>query len=196
MADIKDTRRIIDVNELRVTDVPIVGGKGANLGELTSSGFPVPNAFVLTTVSYDYFIATSGIMEKILALPYPTDGIVVKLADAAFRVSLGATAHHPRGEMAFKFTNRSKQTVLTGVEWSFGKSSLTPVALLEPVEIGGTTIKRASLCNVQNILDLGLGIGDIVTVEYGTMADGKFGVRIVDDEGRVHVTMLMDKRRD
>ena len=68
MADIKDTRRIIDVNELRVTDVPIVGGKGANLGELTSSGFPVPNAFVLTTVSYDYFIATSGIMEKILAL--------------------------------------------------------------------------------------------------------------------------------
>ena len=68
MADIKDTRRIIDVNELRVTDVPIVGGKGANLGELTSSGFPVPNAFVLTTVSYDYFIASSGIMDKILAL--------------------------------------------------------------------------------------------------------------------------------
>ena len=64
MADIKDTRRIIDVNELRVTDVPIVGGKGANLGELTSSGFPVPNAFVLTTVSYDYFIATSGIMRR------------------------------------------------------------------------------------------------------------------------------------
>ncbi|MBR1888723.1 MAG: phosphoenolpyruvate synthase, partial [Candidatus Methanomethylophilus sp.] len=68
MADIKDMRRIIDVNELRVTDVPIVGGKGANLGELTSSGFPVPNAFVLTTVSYDYFIASSGIMDKILAL--------------------------------------------------------------------------------------------------------------------------------
>ncbi len=68
MADVNDTRRIIDVNELRVTDVPIVGGKGANLGELTSSGFPVPNAFVLTTVSYDYFISTSGIMDKILAL--------------------------------------------------------------------------------------------------------------------------------
>ena len=47
-------KRIIDVNELRVDDVPIVGGKGANLGELTSSGFPVPHAFVLTTVSYDY----------------------------------------------------------------------------------------------------------------------------------------------
>ena len=68
MADVNDSRRIIDVNELRVSDVPIVGGKGANLGELTSSGFPVPNAFVLTTVSYDYFIAQSGIMGKILAL--------------------------------------------------------------------------------------------------------------------------------
>ncbi|MCQ2070922.1 MAG: phosphoenolpyruvate synthase, partial [archaeon] len=68
MTDINDTRRIIDVNELRVTDVPIVGGKGANLGELTSSGFPVPNAFVLTTVSYDYFIEKSGIMSKIVDL--------------------------------------------------------------------------------------------------------------------------------
>ncbi|MBQ4107345.1 MAG: hypothetical protein IJC73_07185 [Lentisphaeria bacterium] len=105
------------------------------------------------------------LVEKILALPYPTDGIVIKLADAAFRVSLGSTAHHPRGEMAYKFTNRSKETVLTGVEWSFGKSCLTPVALLEPVEIGGTTIKRASLHNLKNIIDLGLGIGDIVTVE-------------------------------
>lgn len=58
-------RRIIDVNELRVTDVPIVGGKGANLGELTSAAFPVPNAFVLTTVSYDYFLTKSRIMNKI-----------------------------------------------------------------------------------------------------------------------------------
>lgn len=59
-------KRIIDVNELRVDDVPIVGGKGANLGELTSSGFPVPHAFVLTTVSYDYFLGENGLMPKIL----------------------------------------------------------------------------------------------------------------------------------
>jgi len=61
------TKRIIDVNELRVTDVPIVGGKGANLGELTSSGFPVPPAFVLTTVSYDYFMTKSKITPRIKA---------------------------------------------------------------------------------------------------------------------------------
>lgn len=58
-------KRIIDVNELRVTDVPIVGGKGANLGELTSSGFPVPGAFVLTTVSYDEFVKSNKLMDKV-----------------------------------------------------------------------------------------------------------------------------------
>ncbi len=56
---------IIDVQNLRVSDIPAVGGKGANLGELTSAGFPVPHAFVLTTASYDYFIKESKIMEKI-----------------------------------------------------------------------------------------------------------------------------------
>ena len=58
-------KKIVDVNELRVDDVPYVGGKGANLGELTSAGFPVPGAFVLTTVAYDYFLEKSKIMGRI-----------------------------------------------------------------------------------------------------------------------------------
>ena len=58
-------KKIIDVNELRVTDIPMVGGKGANLGELTMAGFPVPHAFVLTTAAYDYFIEKSKIMNII-----------------------------------------------------------------------------------------------------------------------------------
>ena len=58
-------KKIVDVNELRVTDIPIVGGKGANLGELTMAGFPVPNAFVLTTGAYDYFIEKSSVMDLI-----------------------------------------------------------------------------------------------------------------------------------
>lgn len=61
----KMERKIIDVNELSVNDIPIVGGKGANLGELTSAGFPVPHAFVLTTAAYDYFIKKSNIFNKI-----------------------------------------------------------------------------------------------------------------------------------
>ena len=58
-------KKIVDVNELHVEDIPIVGGKGANLGELTNAGFPVPEAFVLTTASYDYFIQSAKLMDKI-----------------------------------------------------------------------------------------------------------------------------------
>lgn len=58
-------RKIVDANELHVDDVPIVGGKGANLGELTNAGFPVPEAFVLTTESYDYFVKSGDLMPKV-----------------------------------------------------------------------------------------------------------------------------------
>ncbi len=106
-----------------------------------------------------------SLLAEMELLPYPQDGVVIKFADEAFARSLGATAHHPRGEIAFKFTNIRRKTKLTGVEWSFGKNCLTPVAQLEPVEISGITIKRATLHNVQNILELGVEIGDTVTVE-------------------------------
>ncbi len=59
-------RKIVDANELHVDDVPIVGGKGANLGELTNAGFPVPEAFVLTTQSYDYFVESGDLMPKVM----------------------------------------------------------------------------------------------------------------------------------
>lgn len=106
-----------------------------------------------------------GLLAELAALPYPQDGVVLKLADTAYEASLGSTAHHPRGQIAYKFTNIRRTTKLLDVEWSFGKNCLTPVAHLEPVEISGTTIKRATLHNVQNILELGIEIGDTVTVE-------------------------------
>ncbi len=105
------------------------------------------------------------ILEKIENLTYPMDGIVVKLADDEYSESLGETAHHPRGQIAFKFTGIRKETKLLDVDWSFGKNCLTPVALLEPVDIGGITIKHATLHNIQNIIDRDIHIGDTVTVE-------------------------------
>lgn len=105
------------------------------------------------------------ILQEIEELPYPMDGIVVKFADEEFAESLGSTAHHPRGQIAFKFTGVRKQTKLLDVDWSFGKNCLTPVALLEPVDIGGITIQHATLHNIQNIIDKDIEIGDTVTVE-------------------------------
>ena len=102
---------------------------------------------------------------ELAGLPYPQDGIVIKLADTEYCRQLGHTAHHPRGEIAYKFTNIRRESTLLDVEWSFGKNCLTPVAILSPVEISGTTIKRATLHNVQNILDMDVQIGDQVVVE-------------------------------
>ncbi len=105
------------------------------------------------------------IVEYIETMPYPMDGIVIKLADTEYGDSLGNTAHHPRSQIAFKFSGVRRTSVLRSVEWSFGKNCLTPVAEIDPVEISGTTIRRASLHNLQNILDKDLHIGDTVTIE-------------------------------
>ncbi len=129
----------------------------------------------LTLVDYDmisYSVKFSelrerwqGLVEEIEALPYPMDGIVVKLADQEYSQSLGNTAHHPRGQIAFKFSGIRKTSKLINVNWSFGKNCLTPVAQIEPVDIGGITIQNASLHNIQNIIDKDIQINDIVTVE-------------------------------
>ncbi|MBO5959501.1 MAG: hypothetical protein J6Q65_05215, partial [Lentisphaeria bacterium] len=105
------------------------------------------------------------ILDQAEALPYPMDGLVIKIADESYSGSLGNTAHHPRGQIAFKFSGVRRESKLIHVEWSFGKNCLTPVAEIEPVEIGGTTIRHASLHNLQNILDKDLCVGDTVVVE-------------------------------
>lgn len=109
--------------------------------------------------------AWSKIVAEIEELPYPMDGIVIKLADEKYSESLGYTAHHPRGQIAFKFSGIRKKSKIIGVEWSFGKNCLTPIAQIEPVEIGGITICHATLHNYKNVVDKDLHIGDIVTVE-------------------------------
>ena len=87
-------KKIVDVNELRVDDIPYVGGKGANLGELTSAGFPVPGAFVLTTVAYDYFLEKSKIMGKIeKELKSIDKSSDQSLADASKRIRALFEAH-------------------------------------------------------------------------------------------------------
>lgn len=105
------------------------------------------------------------LVQKIEMLPYPMDGIVLKLADEAYARLLGSTAHHPRGQIAFKFSGVRRESRVRAVEWSFGKNCLTPVAEIEPVEISGTTIRHVSLHNLQNVLDKDIHIGDTVTVE-------------------------------
>lgn len=106
-----------------------------------------------------------GLLAEFEKLPYPMDGIVIKIADKKYRDELGNTAHHPRGEIAYKFQNAKKTSILKDVVWSFGKNSLTPVAEIEPVELNGITIRHATLHNIQNIIDRDIQIGDEIVVE-------------------------------
>jgi DNA ligase (NAD+) len=98
-------------------------------------------------------------------LGYEIDGIVVKLADLAARKHLGTTARHPRWAIAFKFAPREQETVIRGITVQVGRTGvLTPVAELQPVEIGGVTVSRATLHNREEMRRKGLHVGDRVRV--------------------------------
>ena len=102
------------------------------------------------------------------SLPYPTDGVVIKVNDFALRRSLGFTAKSPRWAVAYKFKAESALTKLNSVDFQVGRTgAITPVANLSPVLLAGTTVKRASLHNAEQISALDIRIGDMVYVEKG-----------------------------
>ncbi|ALJ00386.1 NAD-dependent DNA ligase LigA [Rufibacter tibetensis] len=101
-------------------------------------------------------------------LPIATDGIVVKVNSYAQQEELGYTAKSPRWAMAYKYKAMEAVTDLLGIEYNVGRTgAVTPVALMKPVLLAGTTVKRASLHNANEIERLGLMIGDKVVVEKG-----------------------------
>ena len=88
-------------------------------------------------------------------LHFPIDGLVYKYDDIKYYESLGRTAHHPLGAMAFKFEDETAETTLIDIEWTMGRTGvLTPVAILEPVELEGTIVSRASLHNLSIMNEL------------------------------------------
>jgi DNA ligase (NAD+) len=102
------------------------------------------------------------------SLPYDIDGVVVKVDSLRQRDLLGTIAKSPRWAIAFKFSSRKAETRLTGINLQVGRvGTITPVALLEPVFVGGSTVSRATLHNVDYITELDLRVGDTVIVEKG-----------------------------
>jgi len=106
--------------------------------------------------------------EKRKTLPYEIDGIVIKVNSLSLQEELGFTAKAPRWAIAYKYKAKQAFTVLKGVQYQVGRTgAITPVAQLEPVIISGSTVKRASLHNADQIEKLDLRIGDTVFVEKG-----------------------------
>ncbi|RMH42609.1 MAG: NAD-dependent DNA ligase LigA, partial [Deltaproteobacteria bacterium] len=99
-------------------------------------------------------------------LPYAVDGLVIKVNDHRQRRALGATSKFPRWAIAYKFPPDQMTTRVVGLEVNVGRTGVvTPVALLEPVELSGTTVKRASVHNWDQVARLGIGTGARVLVE-------------------------------
>lgn len=101
-------------------------------------------------------------------LPYETDGVVIKVNSFQHQDELGYTAKSPRWAMAYKFKAEQVSTKLNSISYQVGRTgSITPVANLEPVQLAGTIVKRASLHNADQIEKLDIRIGDEVFVEKG-----------------------------
>lgn len=144
----------------------------ANLRKASEWGFKTPDparGFISTAKDAE------GIMQFIERwdterhrIELATDGIVIKVDDLNVQVELGFTAKSPRWAIAYKFQAEQAITRLNGVSYQVGRTgAVTPVAELEPVLLAGTTVKRASLHNADQIAKLGLRIGDYVKVEKG-----------------------------
>ncbi len=139
---------------------------GEYLKRIEQLGIPsVPRTAVLPSfeAAVEY---CQTLMQDIHTLDFEVDGLVLKVNDFALRQELGSTSKAPRWVVAFKWEKYEAETRVADITVQVGKTgTLTPVAALEPVEIAGTTVSRASLHNRDEIERLGVQIGDWVIVE-------------------------------
>lgn len=161
-----------DVNELRqrhlnwipftlvYCDEEIVSW-GKRMDWLTQQGFKVVDHEFIEVPNIDNI--NSEIDKWTLRVtnrqnPYPVDGLVIAYDDTVYAATGSVTGHHAtRAGYAFKWQDESADTELDHIEWSCATSTISPVAVFKPVELEGTTVKRASLCNISECERLGIG---------------------------------------
>lgn len=139
-----------------------------NLQEARKWGFKIPTEI-------EQFDDINGVLsfvkkweEKRKRLPFEIDGIVIKVDDVYMQEEMGFTAKSPRWAISYKFKAEQVSTILNKITYQVGRTgAITPVANLEPVQLAGTTVKRASLHNADQIEKLDIREGDVVYVEKG-----------------------------
>lgn len=167
-----------------------LNAKGADLFDkqsealeaLEAAGFKVnPNRALAKNVDEVWKLINKW-EQKRDSLPYEIDGIVIKVDSARLQRELGFTGRAPRWAIAYKYAARAGETVIEDILVQVGRTGkLTPVAALRPVSIGGTTVSRATLHNMDEIERLGVKIGDWVVVERGGDVIPKV-VRVIEDK--------------
>jgi DNA ligase (NAD+) len=152
------------------------------LDALDAAGFKVNPSRKLAKNFEDVWAFIEEEETKREKLPYEIDGIVVKVDRTALQDELGYTGKAPRWAIAYKYAARAGITQIEGVQWQVGRTGkLTPVAVLKPVPIGGTTVSRATLHNPDEIERLGVRVDDWVEVERGGDVIPKV-THVVDDK--------------
>ncbi len=131
-------------------------------------GFKVPDACTLANSMEEVLQFIHHWDTNRHKLPYETDGVVIKVNSLYQQEELGYTAKSPRWAMAYKFKTEQAETLLEKITYQVGRTgAITPVANLKPVQLAGTTVKRASLHNADQIEKLDIREGDSVYVEKG-----------------------------
>jgi DNA ligase (NAD+) len=160
----------------------IFGHHWQTLNALDDAGFKVNPRRALATNFEEILQFIKQWEEKRETLPYEIDGVVIKVNSTALQRELGFTGKAPRWAIAYKYAARGGITQIENIHIQVGRTGkLTPVAELKPVPIGGTTVSRATLHNMDEIERLGVKIGDWVEVERGGDVIPKV-TRVVDDK--------------
>lgn len=122
------------------------------------------------------FEAIDNYAERVYSFEIPSDGLVLTLEDLEYAATLGTTAKFPRDSLAFKWADQQAETILREIEWSPSRTGLlNPIAIFDSVELEGTTVKRASVHNLNIMETLKLGIGDTITVYKANMIIPQIG---------------------
>ncbi|MGQ9628262.1 MAG: NAD-dependent DNA ligase LigA [Anaerolineae bacterium] len=142
-----------------------INSQWETLGYLQSLGFPVSPDVAFCRDMEEVISSYQEWMEKRERINYEADGLVVKVNDLRVQAKLGAVGKAPRGMIAFKFPSREATTKLLEIQVNVGRTGvLTPYAVLEPVEVGGVTIRQATLHNADEIARKDIRAGDTVIV--------------------------------
>lgn len=148
----------------------IVSSHWELLGELKNQGFPINSRNAQCSTLSEVIEFCQYWQEHRKELPYEVDGVVIKVDSIELQRELGYTSRFPRWAIAYKFPAQQAHTILKDIEISVGRTgALTPVAILEPVEVEGSVVSRATLHNEDEIKRKDLKIGDTVIIQKAGM---------------------------
>ncbi|MDH5638320.1 MAG: NAD-dependent DNA ligase LigA, partial [Nitrospinota bacterium] len=165
----------------RPIDHPATATQGGAVEYTAAMGFRTPDTRLCQTLD-QVKEAIIGFQTRRDSLDYEIDGVVVKVDSARLRGELGATSKFPRWAIAYKYAAVQAQTKLLDIQVQVGRTgALTPVAILAPVSVSGSTISRATLHNMDEIERKDIRIGDSVVIEKGGEVIPKV-VRAVEDK--------------